>query len=394
VDDTVLTAANSHPYFFRRSRGFAPRFIHLPGNEKMVLAASAELKNTFCLAKEDYAFVSHHIGDLKNYETYQAFTEGIAHYCNIFKVSPQQVACDLHPDYLSTKFAHEWSDKHAIPLIPVQHHHAHLASCLADNAYFDDAPVIGIIFDGTGYGTDGNIWGGEIFVGNAKAFNRVYHLEPMPLPGGDSAVVKPSRIAIAYLLENNFVLDPNLMPVRATEETELTVLKKQISSRLNTPLTSSMGRLFDVVASLIGLRQSVSYEAQAAIELEQIVDPQVEAAYPIYLSGEIIKIDSLLQEILADLRSETPASTISAKFHNGLARLVVDLSRLIKANQKINTVALSGGVWQNIYLLEKTIALLESAGFTVLTHRQVPANDGGISLGQAAILNALNKELR
>jgi hydrogenase maturation protein HypF len=394
VDDTVITAVSSQPYFIRRSRGFAPQSIHLPGNREMGLAVGAELKDTFCFTKEDYAFVSHHIGDLKNYETYLAFTEGIDHYQRLFRIQPQTVACDMHPEYLSTRFAHSYAERNAIPLNEIQHHHAHLASCLADNGYFEKAPVIGIIFDGTGYGTDGNIWGGECLVGNAISYDRAYHLDYMPLPGGDHAVVNPSRIAIAYLIQNGINLDPALAPIQATEVAEIEILQKQILSHLNTPLTAGMGRLFDAVASLIGLRQFISYEAQAAIELEQIIEAGSQGMYPFQISENVIKIDTLLDAICNDLLANIPISIIAAKFHESVAQLVLDLANKIRKERGINSVALSGGVWQNEYLLIRSISLLESDGFTVFRHQQVPANDGGISFGQAAVINAANKESR
>ena len=394
VDDTVLTAVSSQPYFIRRSRGYAPQSIRLPENRKMGLAVGAELKNTFCVTKEDYAFVSHHIGDLKNYETYLAFTEGVDHYQRLFRMQPEIVACDLHPEYLSTRFAHTYAEKNTIPLNEVQHHHAHLASCLADNGYFDDPPVIGVIFDGTGFGTDGNIWGGEFLIGNAISYDRAYHLDYMPLPGGDHAVVNPSRIAISYLIQNGIDLDPDLAPIQATDDTEIEILQKQRFSNLNTPLTAGMGRLFDAVASLICLRQSISYEAQAAIELEQIIATGSQGMYPFRISGNVIKIDVLIDAIRNDLLSKIPISVIAAKFHESVARLVLDLANKIRSERGINLVALSGGVWQNEYLLIRSISLLESDGFTVFRHQQVPANDGGISLGQAAVINAVNKESR
>jgi len=390
IDDSVSTVIKNKPYFFRRSRGFAPRSIPIQGNKISGLAVGPELKNTFCLTKDGYAFVSHHIGDLKNFETYTAFTESVDHYCKIFRISPQKIACDLHPEYLSTKFALEWSQKNNTPLTFIQHHHAHLASCLADNNYFEDSPVIGFIFDGTGYGTDGNIWGGEILVGNIKESSREMHLAEMPLPGGDHAVYYPNRIALAYLIANNIPLCEKLNPLRSFENSELDILSKQIKQRINVPLTTSMGRLFDAVASLLDIQQSISYEAQAAIEMEQMITPNIEGSYRFNITAGIIDIADVLKEILYDIDQEVDVGIISAKFHNSIVNLVVNAAKSLRAQNGLNKVALSGGVWQNLYLLKKTISSLRTEGFSVLYHHHVPANDGGISLGQAAVLAMKN----
>jgi hydrogenase maturation protein HypF len=389
VDDTVMVSMDSQPYFFRRSRGYAPQSIPLPQNDSMDLSVGAELKNTFCLSKGTYAFISHHIGDLKNFETYQAFLDGVDHYSKVFKIKPQRIACDMHPEYLSTKFANEYAAQYQIPLTPVQHHHAHLASCLADNHYDQDAPVIGMIFDGTGYGTDGKIWGGEVLVGNYKNYDRAFHLEEMPLPGGDQAVLHPYRIGIAYLIKSGLSLNDRLAPVHNTNPAELDILVKQVENQINTPLNTSMGRLFDAAASLMGLRRSINYEAQAAIELEQIIEPNIDQAYHFCLNADTIQIKGLLEELISDIFEGIPVGVISAKFHNSVVRLVVKIATQIRSQEGIDQVALSGGVWQNLYLLNHAIQALRGEGFSVLFHQQVPANDGGISLGQAAILKKI-----
>ncbi len=389
VDDTVKVSMDSQPYFFRRSRGYAPQSIPLPQNDSMDLSVGAELKNTFCLSKGTYAFISHHIGDLKNFETYQAFLDGVDHYSKVFKIKPQRIACDMHPEYLSTKFANEYAAQYQIPLTPVQHHHAHLASCLADNHYDQDAPVIGMIFDGTGYGTDGKIWGGEVLVGNYKNYDRAFHLEEMPLPGGDQAVLHPYRIGIAYLIKSGLSLNDRLAPVHNTNPAELDILVKQVENHINTPLNTSMGRLFDAAASLMGLRRSINYEAQAAIELEQIIEPNIDQAYHFCLNADTIQIKGLLEELISDIFEGIPVGVISAKFHNSVVRLVVKIATQIRSQEGIDQVALSGGVWQNLYLLNHAIQALRGEGFSVLFHQQVPANDGGISLGQAAILKKI-----
>lgn len=388
VDDSVTTEVDGKSYFFRRSRGYAPKPIIVGNNDCEILAVGAELKNTFCLNKKNYGFISHHIGDLKNFETYRAFVEGIENFQKLFKVSPDLIVCDLHPDYLSTKFAENLAREKNLPLLHVQHHHAHLAACLADNEWDCDAPVIGIIFDGTGYGMDGNIWGGEILVGNCKDFERKYHLENMPLPGGDKAVQNPNRIASAYLHHNNIPWDQSIPAIRSLIKDEKYILKKQIESGVNTPFTSSMGRLFDAVASLSGLRHHISYEAQAAIELEQEINSFQKDAYHFMISKSSIRIENLLKEIIKDIENQITIADIAAKFHNGIVNLVRDICVKIRDERRLDTVALSGGVWQNLHLLKRTMEILRSEGFTVLIHHNVPANDGGISLGQIAIAQA------
>ncbi|MDO9546887.1 MAG: carbamoyltransferase HypF [Pelolinea sp.] len=385
VDDSVTTEFKGNNYFFRRSRGYAPNAISLPKNSLEILAVGAELKNTFCLTKEKYAFISHHIGDLKNIETYQAFTDGIENYKDMFTIKPELIACDIHPDYLSTKFANIYSHTNDIPLVQVQHHHAHLAACLADNKWETDENVIGIIFDGTGFGLDRQIWGGEILIGGYQMAQRRFHLEYMPLPGGDAAIFHPNRIAAAYLLELGLPWEVQFPSIESLSTEERSVLKQQLKTRLNTPFTSSMGRLFDAVASLIGLRHDVNYEAQAAIELEQISDTSITDSYTFNINDETISFKSLIADILNDQNNNIPAGIISSKFHNAVANLVLDLCKQIKREINLTHVALSGGVWQNQILLRKSYQFLLKEGFSVLIHHDIPANDGGISLGQAVI---------
>lgn len=393
VDDSVLRLVENQPYFTRRSRGFAPDPIRIENDLAELLACGAELKNTFCLSRDHYAFMSHHIGDLENYETLQSFEEGIQHYQRLFRIKPQSLAADLHPDYLSTKYAIERSCKEEIPLHQVQHHHAHLASCLADNRWNSTENVIGLIFDGTGYGTDGNIWGGEILVGSYTGFQRLFHLSETPLPGGDSAIRNPSKIAMAHLFTANLPWSDELAPIKALTKQEQSVLRSQIENRINCPLTTSMGRLFDAVAALIGIRQTATYEGQAAIELENCCAPSETGYYQFPLSAEIIQTNALFEQILADLRSGVSQGVISARFHNGLALMCLNACQTIQKVTAIKTVALSGGVWQNTTLLKKTSVLLESSGFEVLRHHQVPTNDGGISLGQLMVASAALAQL-
>jgi len=385
VDDSVLRIVDHKPYFLRRSRGYAPDSIRLLSGVPEILACGAELKNTFCLSKSNYAFLSHHIGDLENYETLRAFENGIGHFQKLFRINPHLIASDLHPDYLSSKYASDRGEREGIPVICVQHHHAHLAACLADNGLDSKEPVIGCILDGTGYGTDGNIWGGEFLLGNYEGFSRAFHLLEVPLPGGDSSIKQPARIGVSYLHEAGIEFESNLPPVNFFTSLELKTLNFQIEKRINTPLTSSMGRLFDAVASIVGIRQQVSYEAQAAIELEYFSDPNIDDSYDFEIRKEVINTVPIIQSIVKDWRLKVNNSIISAKFHNTIARVCIETCKNIKTGSGISTVALSGGVWQNITLLAKTKYQLEKEGFSVLIHRQVPTNDGGISLGQLLV---------
>ncbi len=369
----------------RRGRGYAPAPIQLPWSMAPILATGGELKNTVCLTREHYAFLSQHIGNLENYETLVSFKETIDHLEHLFRLEPEVLAYDLHPDYLSTRYAQERAEAEGLTAIAIQHHHAHIASCMAEHALPADQPVIGVAFDGTGYGTDGSIWGGEFLVADYTTFRRAYWLRPVPLPGGEAAIRHPWRMALAWLHETGLPWDGGLDCVQAASEQKLNVVRRQIDTRTNAPLTSSMGRLFDAVASLAGVRQSVNYEAQAAIELEAVADPAEQGAYPIEIGDGPIDPRPALLDLWSDRDSGIAAGVISARFHNGVVRMIRATCESIRRQEGINTVALSGGVWQNMTLLRKTVPALEGAGFTVYIHRQVPANDGGLSLGQAVI---------
>lgn len=388
VDDSVVRLVEQKPYFLRRSRGYAPDPIILNNKVPEILACGAELKNTFCLSRDQYAFLSHHIGDLENYETLSSFENGIVHFQNLFRIKPKMMAADLHPEYLSTKYAVERACKEELPLVQVQHHHAHLASCLADNHYPANQNVIGLIFDGTGYGTDGTIWGGEVLVGSYGSVERRFHLAETSLPGGDSAIRNPSKIALSQLFSAELPWYEDLPPVLSFTSQELDILKTQLTNRINCPQTTSMGRLFDAVASLIGIRQVATYEGQAAIELENACDPDENHAYSFRIKADTIETAELFDHILLNLRMGISSNTIAARFHNGLAKMCLEVCQTIQGESGLQTVALSGGVWQNITLLNKTTALLRYNGFSVLQHHQVPANDGGIALGQLMVAAA------
>jgi len=392
-DDSVAIVERGTSQLIRRARSYAPYPIRLPFETKQVLGCGAEEKNTFCLTKDNYAFLSQHIGDMENMETLEHFDNTISLYKRLFHIEPEIIAHDLHPDYLATKYAQEL-DQSGIKLIPVQHHHAHIASCLADNGL--EFSVIGVAFDGTGMGADGNIWGGEFLVADYRNFRRAGHLEYLPLPGGAAAIKRPRRTAIGYILtllgEN--ALNENLPVMREANDMEVEVIKRQIERRINSPLSSSMGRLFDAVSALLGIRGEIDYEGQAAVELEMAAyeeDAQAQESYPYRIvEGEgirVVHLRDLLSAVIKDSSQGISRGRISVKFHNTVAQMINEMCHLIADETGIRQVALSGGVFQNRLLLRKAVSLLESSGFQVFTHRQVPCNDGGISLGQAVIAN-------
>jgi len=400
-DDSVLRVPESGPeYIIRRARGFAPEPVRLARRiEKPVLAVGAELKHTFCLAKLDRAFVSHHIGDLENWETMRSFIEGVEHFSRLFEIRPEVVAYDLHPEYLSTKWAREQLSGDGTPLpglsldqargIGIQHHHAHIASCLADNGV--TGPVIGLALDGTGWGPDGAIWGCEVLVADLAGFRRAGHLKYVPLPGGAAAIKQPWRMAAVYLQEafGDEAAGLPLEMVRRSVGRWGPVLK-MAASGLNSLPTSSAGRLFDAVAAVVGLRDEVNYEGQAAIELEQMAGAG-EPAYPCPVTGagpdQLLAIDGveLFKAAVRDLLNGATPGKVSASFHAGLAEGLVAACGLVRQETGLAEVALSGGTFQNQMLLGLVTRRLEQEGFKVWRHRTVPANDAGISLGQCAI---------
>ena len=391
TDDSVARTFRGRPVLIRRSRGYVPEPVTVPaGFPRPVLACGAELKNTFCLAKGRHAFISHHIGDLENAETLRSFTEGIEHFRRLFDIAPRVVAHDLHPEYLSTKYA---LDLDGVELLGVQHHHAHIASCLADNGVDNgaDGPVIGVAFDGTGYGTDGTIWGGEFLVAGLAGFERGGHLAPVPLPGGAAAIRQPWRMAAAYLGPGA----PDQLDVKRRNAGRWAAVTAMAAKGVNAPLTSSAGRLFDAAAALLGVRDTINYEGQAAIELEQLADPAEAAAYPAtVVTGEgpfQIRGADLLTALVSDLTAGVRAPVIAARFHHGVAAAIEAGCVLLRERHGLDTVALSGGVFQNMLLLHAAVARLEARGFRVLTHSGVPCNDGGISLGQAVIAAARDR---
>jgi hydrogenase maturation protein HypF len=385
-DDSVVRVFRGRPYVLRRSRGYVPFPIKLSFDLEMILACGGELKNTFSLSRGPYVFMSHHIGDLENMETLLSFEQGIEHFKRLFSIEPKVVAYDLHPEYLSTKYA---LSLEGIAKVGVQHHHAHVVSAMAENELAGD--VIGVALDGTGFGNDGTIWGGEFLRVNLSDFERLAHLKQVPMPGGSMAIKEPWRMALAYLFEalGDKAVDLELDWSKRRDPQKCGILKRMIEKRVNSPLTSSMGRLFDAVSSLLSLRDTVNYEGQAAIELEMKADPEENEEYPFEIQEKkqpmVVDPMEMVRGIVQDLIRGRSPSRISGKFHRTVARLVVETCKRIRLESGLDRVVLSGGVFQNTFLLALVFDGLKEAGFQVYTHHLVPTNDGGISLGQAVI---------
>ncbi len=383
-DDSVVRIAAGAELPIRRSRGFAPFPVRLPNPVPPTLAVGGELKATFCLADGENAFMSQHIGDMENLETLEAFTAAVDHMTGLFRIEPEVIVADLHPRYLSTRWA---EDQFPDRVVHVQHHHAHIASVMAENAHTE--PVIGFSFDGTGYGIDGTIWGGEILVGNLDGFFRAGHLGVAQLVGGDAAVKRPYRMALSHLHAAGIDWDPGIPAVARASTEEQRIIRQQLDTGLNSIETTSIGRLFDAVASLAGVRHKISYEGQAAIELEALGVPDADGSYHFELvdSDEALVLDPtpVINAVAADALAGIPAAVVSTRFHRALADAVVASAWEMQRRYHIETAALSGGVFQNVTLLEAAKQGLEESGFAVLTHRLVPPNDGGLALGQVAL---------
>ncbi|PKN94441.1 MAG: carbamoyltransferase HypF [Chloroflexi bacterium HGW-Chloroflexi-6] len=386
TDDSIMRILPDLGHYpIRRSRGYAPFPVQLPWQSVPLLATGAQFKNTFCLTHGNQAILSHHIGDLENYEALQSFESGIAHFERLFRVKPVAIACDLHPDYLASHYAAQRAEREKLTLIPVQHDHAHIAALMVEHGLDGSEPVIGVAFDGVGYGDDGAIWGGEFLLADYAGYRRFAHLRYFPLPGGDAAARRPSRTALSLLHALRLDWDESLPTHTDLCYEDRTALRIQLEHRLNSPLTSSIGYLFTAAAALAGVRQQASYEAQAAIEFEALADPDESGLYPFEFAEGQIDPSAAITALVADVLAGQPVSRVSARFHNGLAHLVRDVCASIRVETSVSRVALSGGVWQNVTLLMKTIPLLQQAGFQVYFHHKAPANDGGLSLGQAAV---------
>ena len=384
-DDSIVRHVSGSARFIRRSRGYAPMPVFLKKEIVPVLGCGAELKNTICLSKGKNAFISQHIGDMENLQTLDFFQLTVRHLKQILDIEPEIIAHDLHPDYMSTRFTLE---QKSIKSIGVQHHHAHIVSCMAENQI--DGPVIGLAFDGTGYGTDGTVWGGEVLLSDLQEFKRIAHLSPVPMPGSAAAIWEPWRMAVAYLSDafGEDFLNLDLPVLKDAGEMKVQLMQNMIRKGINAPLTSSMGRFFDGIAALLGIRSRVSFEGQAAMELERMAAEEVDGIYPCeWEKGETLSILTapIVRGIVQNMQAGHSVSLISRRFHNTLICLFSQLCEEIRKDTDLDRVVLSGGVFQNALLLQGLIRSLEKKHFQVFTHRLVPCNDGGISLGQVII---------
>jgi hydrogenase maturation protein HypF len=396
-DDAIVRHTAGAVRSLRRSRGYAPAPVILKNEVPPILACGAELKNTVCLTKGNKAFLSQHVGDLENLSAYDFFAHTVDHLQRILDIAPTAIAHDLHPDYLSTRYALERTD---LPNIPVQHHHAHIVACMAEHRL--DGPVIGLAFDGTGYGSDGTIWGGEILIAEADRFHRIAHLKPIPMPGAAAAINEPWRMALAYLYDayGTDLPDLDIPFIKDLSRTKIDVILGMMEKGVNTPLTSSLGRLFDSVAALVGLRDTVTYEGQAAMELEMIAEEMPSRLYEWHWdkngkeeegSEETryrISTVPLIKGIVQDLTEGVAPSEISARFHGTIIRMIAELTAVLGRETALNQVAFSGGVFQNAILLSGLSQALTHSGFEVFSHSEIPTNDGGIALGQALVAAA------
>ncbi|MBC8386063.1 MAG: carbamoyltransferase HypF [Candidatus Cloacimonetes bacterium] len=379
-DDSVIRASKSQNIMIRRSRGFVPSPMKLPFKTKQTLGAGAELKITLALSKVDSLFLSPYIGNNNSKETLDFYLDTFHKYKKWFKLEPELVACDLHPDFMTTRFA----ESLGLPLVKVQHHHAHIAAIMAEHHL--DEPVIGISYDGTGLGTDGKIWGGEILLVNYKNFERLFHLEYLPLPGGDAAIRHPIRIAFAYL--SKFGIDTSFL--ENISDLEKKVIQKQLQNNFNVFQTSSMGRLFDCVAAILGLYPEISFEAQSAMALEFLCQSKPvfeDKSYSYNIDNHIIHTKNLLAEIAKDISNQIPKEVIARKFHQTILLFTLDCVNKAKAKTGVNKVVLAGGVMQNKVILEGLKIILQKQGFEVFLPSQLTPNDGSISVGQVLIAN-------
>jgi len=380
TDDSVVRVIAGKERVQRRSRGYVPAPVKLDFDVDGIFAAGAELSNCFCMGKSNRAYLSQHIGDLKNHETFEFYTETISRFQQLFRIKPRRVAVDMHPDYFSTRHG----QKLGLEITQVQHHHAHIASCMAENGL--DEPVIGLAFDGTGYGTDGNTWGSEFLVCDFVHFTRHGHFAYMPMPGGDRASEEPWRMGLALLYQayGKAMTDLNLPLFRLVDDKKISLLAEAIDKKINCPLSSGAGRLFDAVAAISGVCVNAMFHAEAPMKLESVIDPTVSGYYPFKLGFDISFLPAILQ-ICEDMKAGAGAGVIAAKFHNTIAEASHQMVKKVHAGTGIQKVVLSGGTFQNKYLLETLENKLVKDNFAVFTHSRVPCNDGGIALGQLAV---------
>ena len=389
TDDSVVRVIGARERIFRRSRGYVPAPVRTSLNTEGIVAFGAELTNCFCVGKTKKAFLSQHIGDLKGVETTMFYEKTIAQFLKLFRINPALLVVDMHPDYISTRTGMNWAD---LPVIQVQHHHAHIASCMAE--YHLDERVIGVAFDGTGYGTDGNIWGSEFLICDLSDFSRITHFDYVPLPGGDSAAEEPWRMAVSWLYKvfGNRFPDLGIPFLKQIDKGKIELIIKMIDNKINCPLTSGAGRLFDCVASLLDLIQVETFQAEGPMRLESIVRHDIKEKYE-FNRGQTIGFDETIRCIVQDILNGLEKPTISTKFHNTIILAIFESVIAIRQKEGINKVVLSGGVFQNKYLLEGITELLQKNNFEVYSQASVPTNDGGIALGQLAVA-AKRRELQ
>ena len=383
VDDSVVKVIGQVEKVIRGSRGYRPYSLKT-GVKNEIIAVGGQQKSTICVSKNGYAYLSQYLGDLGEFNCYKNFKYVLKHFCNLFDINEEVLACDMHPAYSSTKYAKEKKMRK----IEVQHHHAHMVSCMAEHSIYDS--VIGIIFDGTGFGLDGSIWGGEFLVGNRRVFKRAGQLKYVNLQGGEQAIKEPWRCASSYLYALGY--DPEKI-IQGVDNEKIKVVKQALDSKINCFLSSSVGRLFDAVAALCGIRNSISYDGQAAIELENIIDYKIKESYSWDIKEENgifnIQYKSIIEGILGDIQKKELISKISSKFHNSLIKASCDLVCKLREKEHIDKVVLSGGVFENHYLLKGIYINLIKQGFKVFYNEQIPTNDEGISFGQLHVANAI-----
>ena len=381
TDDSVMMVANRKTRMIRRSRGYVPIPEKVAISVDGIVATGAELNNCFCLGKGSYAYLSQHIGDLKNFQTFQFFSESLNRFLNLFRVQPELIVHDLHPDYLSTRFAREYG----VPAIAVQHHHAHLAACMGEHNL--DEKVIGVIMDGTGYGLDGNIWGSEFITGDLMDFQRRYHFQYLPLAGGDKAVYEPWRTAVAYLwlLKGKHFCQNDFQFLQHVSGSALDILLAVLQKGINCPLSCSAGRVFDAVAALLNVCTQASYHAEAPMRLESLATVATSEFYDFGIIENEISWQPAFSQMIEDLHNKEVSSLIATRFHNTMVAVVRRVVQNIREDSGLKKVILSGGLFQNRYLLEKLENKLELDGFEIYTPVKFPANDGGLALGQLLI---------
>jgi len=383
VDDSVVRVINNNISIIRRSRGFAPQPVDLIFNAEGIFAAGAEQKNSFCIGKDSMAIMSQYIGDIRNVATFDFYQSTFRHFSALFRFTPSSVVCDMHPDYLSGRFAETLAEETGLPVIRVQHHHAHIASVMAEHCISEK--VIGVSMDGTGYGTDGNIWGSEFLLVTPGDFERYTHFDYFMMPGGDTAVDEPWRMAMSCLykyLGSNYDFQ-KLKLFQKIDEKKLSVVRAMLDNGINTPLTSGAGRIFDAVSALLLLCTEASFDSEAPMRLESVISCKTDDFYP-FTIAKTVSLGEMFNAIVKEL-SYSDASHIAAKFHNTIARIILHVCLMIRKETELNSVVLSGGVFQNKYLLEKSLYLLTVNRFSVYTNNLVPSNDGGVSLGQLYI---------